>query len=163
MMPTLVQGTNPLLISMPHVGTWIGEDYRDRFVERAYLTEDTDWFVDRMFSFASDWGAGLLMPKASRYLIDLNRPSNNRPMYPWRNNTELCPTRFFQESPFTRRVARRARTKSRNGLQIGGLCIMCALGLSCSVSLRFTASQCFLMPTVSRALCPGFSRAPFRT
>jgi len=87
---------------MPHVGTWIGEDYRDRFVERAYLTEDTDWFVDRLFSFASDRGAGLLIPKTSRYLIDLNRPSDNRPMYPGRNNTELCPTRFFSGEPLYR-------------------------------------------------------------
>jgi N-formylglutamate deformylase len=31
----------------------------------------------------------------SRYVIDLNRPPENAPMYPGANNTELCPTRFF--------------------------------------------------------------------
>jgi N-formylglutamate deformylase len=35
------------------------------------------------------------VPAFSRYVIDLNRPSDNQPMYPGRNNTELCPTRFF--------------------------------------------------------------------
>ena len=47
-------------------------------------------------------GAGLLMPRCSRYVIDLNRPPENTPMYPGANNTELCPTRFFTGEPIYR-------------------------------------------------------------
>ena len=42
------------------------------------------------------------MPRHSRYVIDLNRPPENAPMYPGANNTELCPTRFFTGEPLYR-------------------------------------------------------------
>jgi N-formylglutamate deformylase len=47
-------------------------------------------------------GASLIVPHHSRYVVDLNRPSDNRPMYPGVNNTELCPTRFFTGDPLYR-------------------------------------------------------------
>ena len=92
---TLQRGSTPLLISCPHVGTEIPADERSRYTERALEVEDTDWFVDRLFGFATELGAGLIAPRWSRYLIDLNRPPDATPMYPGRNNTELCPTRHF--------------------------------------------------------------------
>ncbi len=98
----LHRGTRPLLISFPHVGTQIPPQQRERYTERALQVEDTDWFLDRLFAFAEPLGASLLVPVHSRYLIDLNRPSDNRPMYPGRNNTELCPTRHFTGEPIYR-------------------------------------------------------------
>ena len=98
----LHRGTGPLLISFPHVGTQIPPQQRARYTERALQVEDTDWFLDRLFAFAEPLGASLLVPVHSRYLIDLNRPSDNRPMYPGRNNTELCPTRHFTGEPLYR-------------------------------------------------------------
>lgn len=92
---TLHRGTGPLVISFPHVGTKIPADQHWRYTERALRVEDTDWFLDRLYAFAADLGATLLVPRYSRYLIDLNRGSDNAPMYPGRNNTELCPTRHF--------------------------------------------------------------------
>jgi N-formylglutamate deformylase len=96
---TLHRGTTPLLISLPHVGTVIPEDQRHRYTERALQAEDTDWFLDRLYGFAREMGAGMIVPNESRYLIDLNRPSENLPMYPGSNNTELCPTRHFTGDP----------------------------------------------------------------
>lgn len=92
---TLHRGSTPLLISMPHVGTRIPDELRGLYVERALQSEDTDWHLERLYGFARELGASLLVPAFSRYVIDLNRPSDNQPMYPGRNNTELCPTRFF--------------------------------------------------------------------
>jgi N-formylglutamate deformylase len=92
---TLHRGTTPLVISLPHVGTLIPEALVPRYTPRALAVEDTDWCLDRLYAFARDLGASLLVPLASRYVIDLNRPSDNRPMYSGRNNTELCPTRHF--------------------------------------------------------------------
>jgi N-formylglutamate deformylase len=99
---TLRQGSTPLLISMPHVGTVIPDDQRERYQPRALQVEDTDWFLDRLYAFAADLGASLLVPHESRYLIDLNRPSDNAPMYAGANNTELCPTRHFTGEPLYR-------------------------------------------------------------
>ena len=99
---TLHRGTKPLLISMPHVGTEIPRGQRARYTERALRVEDTDWNLDRLYAFADPLGASLLVPVHSRYLIDLNRPSDDAPMYAGRNNTELCPTRHFTGEPIYR-------------------------------------------------------------
>jgi len=115
---TLHQGTQPLLVSVPHVGTVLPDDQRPRYVERALGFEDTDWHLAVLFDFVRDLGASLIVPRYSRYLIDLNRPPENAPMYPGVNNTELCPTRFFSgdalyregRAPDDAEIARRVHT-----------------------------------------------------
>jgi N-formylglutamate deformylase len=96
----LHQGSTPLLISMPHVGSVIPDDQVRRYQPRALLSEDTDWHLEQLYGdIAADLGAGLIVPHYSRYLIDLNRPPEDTPMYPGASNTELCPTRFFSGDP----------------------------------------------------------------
>lgn len=92
---TLHTGSLPLLISMPHIGTAIPADIQAGFVARALDTEDTDWHLARLYDFAPAMGASVLQAQFSRYVIDLNRPPDDTPMYPGASNTELCPTRFF--------------------------------------------------------------------
>lgn len=99
---TLHRGIAPLLVSLPHVGTVLPGELRPRLVERAGETEDADWHLERLYGFARRLGASVLVPKLSRYAIDLNRPPENAPMYPGANNTELCPTRFFTGEPLYR-------------------------------------------------------------
>lgn len=99
---TLHHGEQPLIVSLPHVGTWIPDALRPRYVERAFDLEDTDWHLERLYGFVRDLGASLIVPRASRYVVDLNRPPENTPMYPGANNTELCPTRFFSGDPLYR-------------------------------------------------------------
>ena len=92
---TLYRGTAPLLVSVPHAGTAIPPDIQAHYQPRALVTEDTDWHLDALYDFVRELGASLIIPRHSRYVIDLNRPSDNAPMYAGANNTELCPTRFF--------------------------------------------------------------------
>ena len=92
---TLHRGTRPLLVSIPHLGTEIPQDLRGDYVPRALEVEDTDWHLDRLYDFAREIGASVLQPKFSRYVVDLNRPPDDTPMYPGASNTELCPSRFF--------------------------------------------------------------------
>lgn len=99
---TLLRGQAPLLVSLPHVGTELPDEQRGRYVERAFGVEDTDWHLEKLYDFVRELGASLIVPRYSRYLIDLNRPSENAPMYPGMNNTELCPTRFFTGDPLYR-------------------------------------------------------------
>ncbi|MBL8348500.1 MAG: N-formylglutamate deformylase [Rubrivivax sp.] len=105
---TLLRGTLPLLVSVPHCGTAIPSELRHLYTERALQAEDTDWHLERLYAFvhtlAGDQGQGasLLVPRLSRYVIDLNRDPSNAPMYPGRNNTELCPTRHFTGEPIYR-------------------------------------------------------------
>ena len=99
---TLYPGTAPLLVSLPHVGTLIPDALKPLLVERALAAEDTDWHLETLYDFARGLGASLIVPRHSRYLIDLNRPPENTPMYAGANNTELCPTRFFSGEPLYR-------------------------------------------------------------
>jgi N-formylglutamate deformylase len=99
---SLHRGTRPLLLSLPHVGTHIPDALQSRYVPRALAVEDTDWHLERLYAFARDLGASVLVPRHSRFVVDLNRPPENVPMYPGANNTELCPTRFFTGDPIYR-------------------------------------------------------------
>ena len=98
----LNRGTAPLLVSMPHIGTDIPDELRGGYVPRALAVEDTDWHLARLYNCLPALGASVLRPRYSRYVIDLNRPPDDAPMYPGASNTELCPTRFFNGDPLYR-------------------------------------------------------------
>lgn len=92
---TLRRGSTPLLLSVPHAGTALPDALRERLVPRAAGVEDTDWHLERLYDFALELGAGLIVPTYSRYVVDLNRPREDTPMYAGVNNTGLVPRNFF--------------------------------------------------------------------
>lgn len=96
---TLHRGTAPLLVSLPHDGIALPEDLANRMTPEARGVPDTDWFVGRLYDFARRLGASLLVPVYSRYVIDLNRPPDNRSLYPGHNTTSLCPVQRFTGEP----------------------------------------------------------------
>ncbi len=91
-----------MLVSMPHIGTAIPAEMQSAFVPRALQVEDTDWHLEHLYNFLPQMGASVIQPLFSRYVIDLNRPPDDAPMYPGVANTELCPTRFFTSDPLYR-------------------------------------------------------------
>ncbi len=93
------EGSTPLLVSMPHDGVAIPLDLSDSMTAHARTTPDTDWHMTQLYDFAGSLGASVLRPFYSRYVIDLNRPPDDKPLYPGANNTELCPTRCFDDTP----------------------------------------------------------------
>ncbi|MGH7480544.1 MAG: N-formylglutamate deformylase [Longimicrobiales bacterium] len=99
---TLHRGQAPLLVSLPHAGTAIPDELAPRFRDEALAVPDTDWHVDALYAFARGLGASLVVPRHSRYVIDLNRPAANAPMYPGMNNTSLVPMRSFGGAPLYR-------------------------------------------------------------
>ena len=92
---TLHRGSAPLLVSLPHVGIEIPRALKPCFTTHSLRVEDTDWHLEPVYEFAKELGASMIVPRYSRYVIDLNRPPENTPMYAGANNTELCPTRSF--------------------------------------------------------------------
>jgi N-formylglutamate deformylase len=85
------RGTSPLLVSVPHAGTFLPEEIRARLTEAAIALPDTDWHVDRLYDFLDDLGASVLVATHSRYVIDLNRPPDNANLYPGQDTTGLVP------------------------------------------------------------------------
>lgn len=92
-------GSTPLLVSIPHCGTHVPDDIAARLTPAARALPDTDWHVDRLYDFAAGLGAGVLAATHSRYVIDLNRPPDDRPLYPGADSTGLCPTTTFADEP----------------------------------------------------------------
>jgi N-formylglutamate deformylase len=99
---TLHRGTAPLLISLPHDGSIIPGALAARMTLDARRSPDTDWHVSRLYAFARDLGASMLVPRYSRYVIDLNRPPDDTSLYPGQNTTGLCPIARFSGDPVYR-------------------------------------------------------------
>lgn len=99
---TLHRGTAPLLISLPHNGTALPEDIAARMTPQACRVPDTDWHVAQLYAFARELGASVLVPAYSRYVVDLNRPSDDTSLYPGQNTTGLCPVVQFSGEPVYR-------------------------------------------------------------
>lgn len=93
------QGDLPILVSMPHNGIEIPLDIARDMTDSALKVVDTDWYLDRIYQFAFDMGCSIIDPVYSRYVIDLNRPEDNRSLYPGADTTELCPTTQFDQQP----------------------------------------------------------------
>jgi len=91
----LIQGSTPLLISMPHTGTFLPPDIKSRMTETALRLPDTDWHIDKLYAFAAEMDASLLMPAHSRYVVDLNRAPDDADLYPGQVKTGLCPLNSF--------------------------------------------------------------------
>lgn len=93
-----IAGDSPLLISMPHVGTRLTPVVEAGLVDAARPTPDTDWHLPILYHFAQAMGASMLIARYNRYVIDLNRPEDNQPLYPGAT-TGLFPDTFFDGSP----------------------------------------------------------------
>ncbi|MGF1632187.1 MAG: N-formylglutamate deformylase [Kiloniellaceae bacterium] len=89
------QGSLPLLVSMPHPGTYLPPAIAARLTEAAKTVPDTDWHMPQLYDFLEDLDVSLLQATHSRYVIDLNRAPDNRALYAGASNTELCPLQTF--------------------------------------------------------------------
>jgi N-formylglutamate deformylase len=89
------QGSIPLLVSMPHVGTDIPDDIAERLAPCALARADTDWHLKELYGFLGEMGASTISARWSRYVIDLNRPPEDTNLYPGLSTTGLCPVDTF--------------------------------------------------------------------
>ncbi len=99
---TLRQGKAPLLVSLPHTGTEIPEEFEARLVSPWLARKDADWWIERLYDFAADLDATILRTSISRTVIDVNRDPSGASLYPGQATTELCPTTTFDGEPLYR-------------------------------------------------------------
>ena len=88
-------GGVPLLVSVPHDGRQLPDDIARQMTDTGRSLPDTDWHVARLYSFAKEFGASMIIANYSRYVVDLNRPADDAAMYEGQLVTGLCPTRTF--------------------------------------------------------------------
>jgi len=105
-----------VVASIPHAGTFVPEDVRRGFRSAAQARLPmTDWHLGRLYEFLPSLGVALLEARVSRYVADLNRDPESRPLYPGRFETGLVPVvdfageEIWTERPGADEIARRRR------------------------------------------------------
>jgi N-formylglutamate deformylase len=72
----------PFILSVPHCGKEFPEELNGHYnAEKAAKPDDTDWFVHDLYNFATEFGITLIYAKYSRWVIDLNRDPESKPLY----------------------------------------------------------------------------------
>lgn len=97
-------GRVPILLSVPHCGVAFPEDLQSEYKQSlTHAPDDTDWFVHQLYDFAPAMGIAIIHATYSRWVIDVNRDPQSKPLYTdGRIITELCPTTTFLGEPIYR-------------------------------------------------------------
>jgi N-formylglutamate deformylase len=73
----------PVILSVPHSGVEFPEELKPQYrPEMAAQPDDTDWFVHKLYDFvATELGITVIHARYSRWVIDLNRDPESKPLY----------------------------------------------------------------------------------
>lgn len=80
---TFHQGDSPILVSMPHSGLSLLPEMQQKLSKEAKSLPDTDWYIPELYDFLTDEkvNASVISASYSRYVVDLNRPIDDKPLY----------------------------------------------------------------------------------
>jgi N-formylglutamate deformylase len=99
-MPELL--TVPMLISAPHCGTLLTDEFRQNAAADGVLNvPDTDWFVHDLYDFAKAMNIPMIHAVYSRFIVDLNRqlPGEANLYQNTARTTGLVPLNTFAGKP----------------------------------------------------------------
>ena len=94
----VTRGTGPIILSMPHVGTYVPPNVEERLNAEGRKLRDTDWLVDQLYEGLLP-DATVVCATFHRYVIDANRDPEQVSLYPGQNTTELVPRVNFDNEP----------------------------------------------------------------
>jgi len=97
----IFEGDAPVVLGMPHPGTWLPDEVRARLNDTGKALADTDWHVHELYAGLLP-GATTVRATFHRYLIDANRAPDDASLYPGQNTTGLCPVTDFDGRPIWR-------------------------------------------------------------
>jgi len=96
------RGKAPLVLSIPHAGTDIPDEFAPALVSLWRARKDADWWLPQLYAFAEDLDATIIQTRISRTVIDVNRDPSGASLYPGQATTGLCPTTTFDGEPLYR-------------------------------------------------------------
>ncbi len=91
----ITRGASPLVVSFPHVGTDVPDDIAARMTPAALRLDDTDFAQPALYDFTDELEATTVTARWSRLVIDVNRPPDDKPLYPGQWGAGLVPTETF--------------------------------------------------------------------
>ncbi len=92
------RGDSPVILGLPHTGTWLPDDIRARLNDRGLGLDDTDWHIHTLYDGLLS-GATTVRATFHRYVIDANRDPSGQSLYPGQNTTGLVPLTDFDGRP----------------------------------------------------------------
>lgn len=98
----ITRGNSPLIVSMPHVGSAIPQEIRQRMTASGCMSLDTDWNLDQLYDFLGTLDVTIIRSTYSRYVVDLGRDSRNKPLDAGIDHTTLLPTETSHKVPLYR-------------------------------------------------------------
>lgn len=90
----VVQGNSPVVLGLPHTGTYVPDDILANLNDRGRGLDDTDWHIQRLYDGLLE-GASTVRATFHRYVIDANRDPSGQSLYPGQNTTGLVPLTDF--------------------------------------------------------------------
>ncbi len=94
----VVEGTTPLVLAMPHGGTWLPDDVAGALNATGRMLSDTDWHIARLYEGLAP-GASVVRATVHRYGVDANRDPAGASLYPGQATTGLVPETDFDGTP----------------------------------------------------------------
>ena len=95
MMPvTVTRGDSPVILGLPHGGTYVPDTLTARLNNRGRALSDTDWHIAQLYRGLLP-GVTTVEATFHRYVIDANRDPAGASLYTSANTTSLCPTTDF--------------------------------------------------------------------
>lgn len=88
------RGDSPLVLGLPHTGTYVPPEVEAKLNARGRGLDDTDWHIHRLYDGLLD-GVTSVRATFHRYVIDANRDPSGVSLYPGQNTTTLVPLTDF--------------------------------------------------------------------
>lgn len=87
-------GDSPVVLGLPHTGTYVPDDVFADLNARGRGLDDTDWHIHKLYEGVLT-GASTVRATFHRYVIDANRDPSGQSLYPGQNTTGLVPLTDF--------------------------------------------------------------------
>ena len=88
------QGDSPIVLGLPHTGTYVPEGIMANLNDRGRGLNDTDWHIHQLYDGVLK-SASTVRATFHRYVIDANRDPSGVSLYPGQNTTSLVPLTDF--------------------------------------------------------------------
>ena len=88
------EGDSPIVLGLPHTGTFVPDDIMANLNPRGRGLDDTDWHIHTLYDGVLK-GASTVRATFHRYVIDANRDPSGVSLYPGQNTTGLVPLTDF--------------------------------------------------------------------
>lgn len=87
-------GDSPVILGLPHTGTFVPDDILADLNTRGRGLDDTDWHIHTLYDGLLE-GVTTVRATFHRYVIDANRDPSGVSLYPGQNTTGLVPLTDF--------------------------------------------------------------------